>query len=248
MRGRACIALLIAIVLGAVASTTTTACSTGEPSSPAPVPQGGPVATTPRDGGPDDAAPQPALYGLDVRPSNESCLAPPRPGPTPAVKLDWVRTKQLASPMQMAQPPGDGSRWFIALRGGKLLSMSSVSAPDDLPVVADLGALAGVPVQTTGEGGLLGFAFHPQFSQNGRVYVSWTSADGPPEMRSRVGYITSPDGGATFTSYTNLLTFDQPYLMHKGGGIAFGLDGLLYLSFGDGGEGCLYTHLTLPTN
>lgn len=181
----------------------------------------------------NDAAP------IDARVPNTTCRIADKPLPAPEVRFEWLPTKQLASPLQIAQAPNDSSRWFLALRSGVLATLAVASMTEGPATVADLTALAGVPVATTGEGGFLGFAFHPRFADNGRVYVSWTSADGGPllEMRSRVGYLTSADGGLSFTSYTNLLTFDQPYVMHKGGGIAFGRDGLLYLSFGDGGIG-----------
>ncbi|HSO38101.1 MAG TPA: PQQ-dependent sugar dehydrogenase, partial [Labilithrix sp.] len=97
---------------------------------------------------------------------------------------------------------------------------------------------ANTPIQTNGEGGFLGFAFHPKFAQNGKIYVTWTSAtgSGPVNMQSRVGVIHSPDGGASFDSYADVITpFDQPFTNHDGGGIAFGKDGFLYFSYGDGG-------------
>ncbi len=188
---------------------------------------------------PIDAGPIRAPFGLDARPANPTCRAPARPPSDAPVILEQVyENLNLLGAMVMAEAPGDKTRWFIAFRDGRIASIPKTN-PTALTTVADLGALAGIPVNTDGEGGLLGFAFHPKFAQNGRLYVSWTTnPDGPlpARMRSRVGFLTSADGGATFTTYTNILGFDSRSTGHKGGTVAFGRDGLLYGSFGDGDD------------
>jgi len=186
-----------------------------------------------------DAGPQRASFGLDTRPSNATCKLARPPTSTAAVRFDEVYTNNVLGigPMQIAQAPGDRTRWFAATRNGRFVSFPA-SAAGPTTELTTLAGLSGLPIEIGGEGGFLGFAFHPQFQQNGRIYVSWTTADSPSPfvMKSRVGYITTPDKGTTFTSYTNILDFDQPYSNHKGGTVAFGQDGKLYLSFGDGGD------------
>lgn len=189
----------------------------------------------------DGALPAPtrAEFGLDARPQNPSCRAPARPPSAAPVAVEQVFSNvQLGASMMMAQSPGDGSRWFVAQRGGTIATFPT-TAPGNVPTqVASVGALSGLTVNTSGEGGLLGLAFHPRFAQNGRLYVTWTSTGGANGMRSHLGYLQSADGGASFTSYHPVLSFDQVNATnHKGGGIAFGKDGYLYASFGDGGSG-----------
>lgn len=198
------------------------------------------------DSAPPDAPPIHAEYGLDTRAANPTCLAPGRPPNTAKVTFQQVfANAKLAAPLMMTQIPGDGSRWYVAERGGAIRWFST-TAPADTPATA-----ATIPnLDLRGEGGLLGLAFHPQFAQNGRLYVSFTSTGGPNGvMRSRVGYLTSTDGGQTFGNYADVLTFDQTDATnHKGGAIAFGKDGLLYLGFGDGGGGGdTYGHGQLTT-
>ncbi|MDB4964710.1 MAG: hypothetical protein JWN44_399 [Myxococcales bacterium] len=191
------------------------------------------------------STPRPAQFGLDVRPANARCLAPARPPPsTVPVKLERVFANvKLESAMVMAQTPGDRSRWFVAERKGpggtdaRIVSFDATHPEDEPSIVATLGPLADV-TEADGEGGLLGMAFHPRFAANGRVYVSWVKADpaAPNGARSAVGYLTSTDGGAHFRGYRDVFAFDQTAsLYHKGGGVQFGPDGLLYASFGDGG-------------
>jgi glucose/arabinose dehydrogenase len=83
-------------------------------------------------------------------------------------------------------------------------------------------------VLSGGERGLLGLAFHPQFSSNRRFYVNYTRR---------------PDGATVVAEYRDgveqriLFTIPQPYENHNGGMIEFGPDGYLYVGMGDGGSG-----------
>jgi len=87
-----------------------------------------------------------------------------------------------------------------------------------------------------GEQGLLGLAFHPAFSENGRLFVHYTDLGGDTvlsELRADPPDAGSVDAG----SERVILTLEQPYGNHNGGQIAFGPDGYLYLALGDGGSG-----------
>jgi glucose/arabinose dehydrogenase len=81
------------------------------------------------------------------------------------------------------------------------------------------------------EMGLLGFAFHPQYEQNGYFYVNYTGLDGD----TRISRFQASGNIADPGSETILLTIPQPYENHNGGAVAFGPDGYLYLGLGDGG-------------
>src|SRR5690606_4477385 len=85
------------------------------------------------------------------------------------------------------------------------------------------------------EAGLLGMAFHPDFSTNREVYLSYTRSFGGLEsVISR--FILDPATGALDESSEEiLLTVPQFDNNHNGGSIVFGPDGFLYLGLGDGG-------------
>ncbi len=201
----------------------------------------------------------PADVGLDARPANTTCTAPPRPGSAAPVALtsvfDDVFTApagvRVQSPMLMAQRPNDASRWFMAQRDGRIVSFAATGARDLRQVLstAQLTALTGKTVTQADESGFHGMAFDPQFSANGRLYVSFsTTCDGnvplcddPANINgdyyrwaTEIGYLTSPDNGATFTGYTRLMHIGRWSQMHYGGSLAFGKDGFLYISSGDG--------------
>jgi glucose/arabinose dehydrogenase len=80
-----------------------------------------------------------------------------------------------------------------------------------------------------GEQGLLGLAFHPDYSGNKLFYVNYV-ADNP--SRTVISQFKISAVGAVETI---LLEFEQPTEIHKGGQLAFGHDGYLYIGTGDGG-------------
>jgi len=227
---------VLCLSLASAASLAVFACgSTGGPAPGTELPDGG--------GNPEGSVPPPtrAEFGLDTRPTNATCKAPPRPPSTAPIELVRVYANvQLDQPMMMAKAPGDPSRWFVAQRNGAIVSFAATN-PGNNPqaVTPSLQQLSGFTVQQAGEGGLLGFAFHPKFATNGKLYVTWTkTGGGPANMQSLVGVLHSPNNGGTFDSYQTILgPFDQPFTNHDGGGIAFDKNGFLYLSFGDGGGG-----------
>jgi uncharacterized repeat protein (TIGR03806 family) len=185
-----------------------------------------------------DRPPVPAEFGLDSRPPNPTCVAPARPPSTSAVKIEQVYANvEVEHVIHMAQPPGDKSRWFVASREGKIWSFPTTNPPNQPPLVANVPNITKKPIVTELSGGFLGFAFHPSFASNGRIYITFTTSR-TGGYASEVGYLTSTDGGTSFTSYTKVFGFDRTELEFNGGGIAFGKDGYLYLSFGAGsGDG-----------
>jgi glucose/arabinose dehydrogenase len=100
-------------------------------------------------------------------------------------------------------------------------------------------------VDSAGERGLLGVAFHPNFASNGFVYVYYTTPSGSPHNRiSRL--VASGDvsnGGET-------VLVDLPALSvatnHNGGAIHFGPDGKLYVGVGDNSNSALAQNTSHP--
>jgi glucose/arabinose dehydrogenase len=95
----------------------------------------------------------------------------------------------------------------------------------------DLSSLA----STGGERGLLGLAFHPDYTSNGFFFVNYTNTAGNTVIAR---YTVSGNADvADALSATTVMTIAQPYSNHNGGHIAFGPDGYLYIGMGDGGSG-----------
>ena len=84
------------------------------------------------------------------------------------------------------------------------------------------------------EQGLLGFAFHPNYEQNGRLFAYWTDPEGDSVLAEFKSQGANPPAIETLKV---ILQVDQPAQRHNAGMIEFGPEGLLYLSLGDGGSG-----------
>ena len=176
------------------------------------------------------------LFGIDTRPSNPTCKAPPRPlGGSATVSATPVfADKPFNQPVALFQAPGDTSRFFVVERAG------AVKVFADAGPASDFIDLTSRVNSGTLEAGLLGMAFHPNFSQNGQVFVSYTGyGGGPVGLVSTLSRFTSKDGGLTLDSASEdvLFTLVQPFSNHNGGNLAFGKDGYLYFGLGDGGSG-----------
>jgi glucose/arabinose dehydrogenase len=91
-------------------------------------------------------------------------------------------------------------------------------------------------VQSAGsEQGLLGLVFHPNYKENGLLYVNYISKKNQTIISSFVATV-GLNGSANKQKERILLTIKQPYANHNGGDLAFGRDGYLYIATGDGGS------------
>jgi len=89
-------------------------------------------------------------------------------------------------------------------------------------------------VTAGGEQGLLGLAFDP-VGEGRRFFVYYTALDGSQVLASYETSRPDPDL-ADPTSERVLLRMPDQFPNHNGGGLAFGPDGFLYVSTGDGGS------------
>ena len=134
-----------------------------------------------------------------------------------------------------ARNANDGSnRLFVVERNGTVVIYepgTGILPSPFLDIVAD--------VDTNFEGGLLGLAFHPDYSSNGYLYVNYTrSGTGGDALETVIERFTVSAGDpndADELSREEILSIGQPAANHNGGDIHFGPDGYLYIGMGDGG-------------
>jgi len=138
----------------------------------------------------------------------------------------------FSSPVAVLQHPVDIQRWYVVELAGKVLTFTGQDA-----TVADTFIDISDRVASGGEGGLLSMAFHPGFAANHTFFLSYTGPGTP--LTSYISAFTAlnDDAAADPDSERILLSLDQPFTNHNGGGIAFGPDGNLFIGFGDGGSG-----------
>ena len=92
-------------------------------------------------------------------------------------------------------------------------------------------------VETTGECGLLGAAFHPHPDSN-YFYISYTVPGPDKKIPVRIElsrFAITPENTLDLSSERIVLSIDKPHYSQSGGGLAFGPDGYLYIGVGDGG-------------
>ncbi len=138
----------------------------------------------------------------------------------------------FAAPVALLQAPNDGTRWFVIEQAGFVRVFANDPSVSTFATFIDIDGR----VDSGGEMGLLGMAFHPGFPANPRVYLSYTNED--PVRVSRISeFRLGLNGNLDPATERILLTIGQPESNHNGGQIAFGPDGHLYIGMGDGGGG-----------
>jgi glucose/arabinose dehydrogenase len=155
---------------------------------------------------------------------------PPPPSGNSSITLTPF-VSGLSSPVDF-QTPDDGSgRIFIVQQPGtiRIISGGSLLTTPFLDITSKVNF-------DGGEQGFLGLAFHPNYSQNKRFYLNYDRLSGGQMQTVIAEYQLSVDPNAADpASERILLTVNQPFPNHKGGQMAFGPDGFLYIAFGDGG-------------
>jgi uncharacterized repeat protein (TIGR03806 family) len=178
------------------------------------------------------------VSGLVARPSNKTCLAPQPVGSNDAT-ISWPvafpSLPRLATPSALFQLKGDNANWYVLGQAGVIHRFSNQSGANNLTKVLDIQDRVSFDATETG---LLGVAVHPQFASNHYVYLYYTGDNASGSLESRVArYKVNNDGTFDKASEFILLRMDRPFNNHLGGDMAFGKDGYLYISSGDGGSG-----------
>ena len=158
-----------------------------------------------------------------------------------AVKLDLV-TEGLTSPLVLVESPDNSGRLFVVdqpgqvyiIKNGERMTEPFLNIQDKL-----------IPRESgQDERGLLGLAFHPDYASNGRFFVYYSGPLRPegPDGWDHTNYVAEYRVSANAdladaASGRVILSMDHPQGNHNAGMIAFGSDGYLYISVGDGGGG-----------
>jgi glucose/arabinose dehydrogenase len=137
----------------------------------------------------------------------------------------------FARPTFVTNAGDNSNRLFVLEKPGRIRVIKAgllVAQP-----YLDISSLVG---SNSNEQGLLGLAFHPDFEKNGRFFVAYTAKNGD----NTVAEYKAPDPASDFADAASgkvLFAVADQYPNHNGGMLAFGPDGYLYVSMGDGGSG-----------
>jgi glucose/arabinose dehydrogenase len=181
---------------------------------------------------PAEPVPPPAPSAPEEPPAPEPSPEEPE-APPQEFSYELVRTYPSLTfnlPVDFQVAPDGSSNVYVVEKGGRILTFPNRENVTASEVFLDI--TAKVDSQSS-EKGLLGLAFHPTYEENGYFYVNYTD-----RTNTIVARYQKTEGEAMTAdpeSEQVLLTFPQPYANHNGGQLAFGPDGYLYISVGDGG-------------
>jgi glucose/arabinose dehydrogenase len=154
-----------------------------------------------------------------VPPSCEFAQCPAAPNGSASFK----NIENLNIPWEVVFLPGTNET-LITERAGNIVKISADGSRKSIPIP---------DVNHSGEGGLLGLALHPQFTSNRQLYVYLTTRTAQGTTNRVERYDFKNDA----LENQKLIIENIPgAVYHDGGRIAFGPDGMLYITTGDAGR------------
>ncbi len=170
------------------------------------------------------------LAGCPNSPSPTSAVGTPAAALTLEDSFPQVR---FSAPVAMIQAPRDPDWFYVVEQAGTVQRFHRADPGGTREQVIDIRSR----VDYGGEKGLLGMAFHPDYQDNHRLFLSYT---GRCDAGGLCSFVTeaefAPAAQPVLGAEKILLQIEQPYDNHNGGQIAFGPDGKFYIGFGDGGS------------
>jgi glucose/arabinose dehydrogenase len=143
---------------------------------------------------------------------------PPPPGSAPTFGAATTLVQGLQVPWSIVWP--DRNTMIVTERPGRFRVVANGQLRPQ--------PIGSVTVTTSGEGGLMGIALHPQWPAQRWLYAYYTAPSGNRLVRFPVA------ADLTLGAEQRLLPEIPEGVFHDGGYIAFGPDGMLYLASGDG--------------
>lgn len=157
----------------------------------------------------------------------------PNLGPLDEVRLDEISTG-FQQPVALSAPDGD-DRIFVVQRVGviRILDQTRTMLDPAFLDISDRVLADGI------ERGLLGLDFHPDYAENGRFFVYYTDKGGNRQL-SEFSVSSDDPNVADADSEAVIFEYPQPEnatdIRHYAGNVAFGPDGYLWVSMGDGAD------------
>ena len=137
-------------------------------------------------------------------------------------------------PVNIAFPNDGTGRIFVVERAGTIRVVEADGSVREDPF---LDLTSEVTAQGSGEQGLLGLAFHPDYAANGRFYVDYNSRGANNDVIISEFQVSADDPNqADSGSERPLMRIERPFATHSGGTIRFDASGYLFIAVGDGGD------------
>jgi uncharacterized repeat protein (TIGR03806 family) len=164
------------------------------------------------------------------------CRAWPRPASNSRIKLVPSFTNlSFPRPIGLFQAPGDDTRWYEVDQTGSIQTFANT--PDVTTSTELLATPLAVELGVTEEGGLLGFAFHPDYGANGTAFLAYTvRTAGNPGLTQRIARYKRNGAGLLAKDvdiFEQTVPRESVREEHNLGSLVFGADRLLYIGLGD---------------
>lgn len=177
-----------------------------------------------------------------------ACTSTPSPTPTPTP--DYISIPNTPAPTSfgvervfpnlsfqemtnLIQPDDSSGLIFITEQRGVIYAFAASQPQQGSYVFLDITDRVN---RGGNEEGLLGFAFDPNYRENGHFYVYYSTTNPRRSIVSRFSLDKDNPGVAALQSEIIIMEVEQPFSNHNGGQLAFGPDGYLYIGLGDGGS------------
>ena len=162
---------------------------------------------------------------------------PADPPPQQIAAINAFPSINFSQPLAIVTPPGETNRLFVVEKGGDIEVIPDLATPA-LAAQPFLNLDTLVTLDTGGEAGLIGLAFHPNYATNGRFFVFYTVWVNSVRYQ-RVSEFARSAGNPNLADPASekiLIQQQDQWDNHNGGDLHFGNDGYLYVSLGDEGD------------
>ncbi len=171
--------------------------------------------------------------------STQNCLASCTPDAPAAVStLISGFPGEADTPIAFVDPADNLPHRFVATKEGKIFVWSGVTQTLSATPFLDLSVSGLNKISLGSERGLLAMAAEPDYITSGRFYVYYTRLSDGDIVVERYQRTGDPDIADTASGTVILRIEHSGASNHNGGQLAFGPDGYLYISTGDGGPQC----------
>lgn len=159
--------------------------------------------------------------------ANRVVGSPNPPAPFTVTRLFPKLT--FKNPVDLVLAP-DTDRWFLLEQGGKLFSFPNRPDVERADLVVDF-SQGHQPFDSS-----YAVAFHPRFAENGFLFVCYVLAGSGPDGSHLSRFKVRPTSPPTIDPASETVVLRWQGGGHNGCTLAFGNDGLLYISTGDAGD------------